>query len=200
MGFSRLDASYCNSKEALTLQCVGVGMSSHCMTPLSSKWQEITWTPLNNTLRPRQYGRRFADHKLKCIFLNENIWILINDSMNFIPKGLINNIPALVQIMAWCRAVDRPLSEPMVVSLLAHICVTRPQRANVRNTHVCVRNIAVSLRWMYDAICSTVMIICTSRAWHIATGNYFHVRRPILTLSNCLVYKQHSTKASTLHM
>ena len=36
-------------------------------------------------------------------------------------------IPALVQIMAWRRPGDKPLSEPMMVSLLTHICVTRPQ-------------------------------------------------------------------------
>ena len=32
--------------------------------------------------------------------------------------------------MAWCRVGDKPLSEPMVVSLLTHICVTRPQWVN----------------------------------------------------------------------
>ena len=35
--------------------------------------------------------------------------------------------PALVQIMAWRRPGDKPLSGPMMVSLLTHICVTRPQ-------------------------------------------------------------------------
>ena len=30
-------------------------------------------------------------------------------------KGPIYNIPALVQIMAWCRTGDKPLSEPMMV-------------------------------------------------------------------------------------
>ena len=29
--------------------------------------------------------------------------------------------------MAWRRLGDKPLSEPMMVSLLTHICVTRPQ-------------------------------------------------------------------------
>ena len=48
-------------------------------------------------------------------------------SLKFVPKGSINNIPALVQIMAWCRSGDKPWSEPMMVSLLTHICVTRPQ-------------------------------------------------------------------------
>ena len=41
----------------------------------------------------------FADI-FKCIFLNENIWILINISLKSIPKGKINNFLALAQIMA----------------------------------------------------------------------------------------------------
>ena len=44
-----------------------------------------------------------------------------------VPKAPINNIPALVQIMAWRRPGDKPLYEPMMVRLLRHICVTRPQ-------------------------------------------------------------------------
>ena len=54
-----------------------------------------------NSLRPRQNGRRFADDSFKCIFLNENVLIFIKILLNFIPKGTINNIPALIQIMAW---------------------------------------------------------------------------------------------------
>ena len=80
-----------------------------------------------NTLRPRQNGRRFADDTFKGIFLNENVRISIKISLRFVPKGPINNIPSLVQIMAWRRSGDKPLSEPVMVSLLTHICVTRPQ-------------------------------------------------------------------------
>ena len=64
---------------------------------------------------------------MDAIFLNENIWIPIKISLKFVPKGRINNIPALVQIMAWRRPGDKPLSEPMMVSLPTHIYVTRPQ-------------------------------------------------------------------------
>ena len=39
-------------------------------------------------------------------------------------------MPALVQIMAWRRSGDKPLSGPMVVSLMTHICDTRPQWVN----------------------------------------------------------------------
>ena len=83
-----------------------------------------------NTLRPRQNGRHFADDIFKCIFLNENVWISIKISLKFVPKGRINNIPSLVQIMVWRRPGDKPLSEPMMVSLPTHICVTRPQWVN----------------------------------------------------------------------
>ena len=51
---------------------------------------------LFSTLRPRQKGSHFADDIFKCIFLNENVWIPIEFSLKFVPKGPINNIPALV--------------------------------------------------------------------------------------------------------
>ena len=72
----------------------------------------IIWQGVN-TLRPGQDGRHFADDIFKYIFLNENIWIVINISLKFVSKGQSNNIP---------------LSEVMVVSLLTHICVARPPR------------------------------------------------------------------------
>ena len=81
-----------------------------------------------NTLRPRQNGHHFPDNIFKCIFLNEKVQISITISPKFVPNGLINNIPALVQIMAWRRPGDKPLSEPLVVILPPHICVTRPVR------------------------------------------------------------------------
>ena len=52
-------------------------------------------------------------------------------SQRFVPRGPINNIPALVQIMAWCRPGEKPLSEPMMARIPTHICVTRPQRVNL---------------------------------------------------------------------
>ena len=54
-----------------------------------------------------------ADNILKCIFLNENDKILIQISLKFIPRSPVDNKPALVQVMAWCRIGDKPLSEPM---------------------------------------------------------------------------------------
>ena len=80
-----------------------------------------------NTLRLRQNGRDFADDISKCIFLNENVRILIKISLKFVPRGPINNISALVKITAWRRPGDRPLSEPMMIVLMTYKSVTRPQ-------------------------------------------------------------------------
>ena len=80
-----------------------------------------------NTLWPRQNGRRLADDVFKSIFLNENVWISLEIFLKFVPKVPINYIPALVQILVWRRSGDKPLSEPMMVSLLTHIWITRPQ-------------------------------------------------------------------------
>ena len=82
---------------------------------------------IGNTLRPRRNGRNFADDIFKRIFVNENCCILIKISLKNVPRGPINNTPALVQIMAWRRSGDKPLSEPVMVKLLTHISVTRPQ-------------------------------------------------------------------------
>ena len=90
-----------------------------------------------NTLRPRQNGHRFTDDTFKRIFLYENVRISIKISLKFVPYGPINNNPALVQIMAWRRLGDKPLSEPMMVSLLTHLCVTRPQWVNTWRSCMC---------------------------------------------------------------
>ena len=53
--------------------------------------------------------------------------------MKFVPKFQINNTPALVQIMAWRRPGDKPLSGTMMVSLLTYICVAQPQWVKPHN-------------------------------------------------------------------
>ena len=65
----------------------------------------------------------------KCIFLNESYCtgILFKISSKYVPQGPINTISALAQIIAWRRQGDKPLSEPMMVVLPMHICVTLPQ-------------------------------------------------------------------------
>ena len=88
----------------------------------------------NYTSRPRQNRRHFADDTFKCIFLNGNFWILIKISLKCVPKSFINTFPALVQIMAWRRPVDKPLSESMMVRSLTHLCAIRLQWVNVTHS------------------------------------------------------------------
>ena len=68
-----------------------------------------------NILRPRQHCLHFADDIFKGILFNKNICISLKIPLKFVPNVRINNIPALVQIMARCRPGDKPLSEPMIV-------------------------------------------------------------------------------------
>ena len=65
-----------------------------------------------NSLRQRQNGRHLADEFFQCIYLTA--WISMKISMKFVPKSLIDNMPASVQIMAWRRTGDKPLSDPMM--------------------------------------------------------------------------------------
>ena len=95
--------------------------TTHSFTTTSPGGQLI------NSLRPRENGCHFPDDAFKRIFLYENVRISIKISMKFVPKGPINNCPSLVQMMAWRQPGNKPLSEPMMVRLLTHICVTRSQ-------------------------------------------------------------------------
>ena len=58
------------------------------------------------------------------ILLNEKVWILINIPLKFVSTGPINNIPALIQIIAWRWPSYKSLSEPMMDSLLMQAYMT----------------------------------------------------------------------------
>ena len=55
---------------------------------------------------------------LQTLFSDGFSWMknlyFIKISLKFVPKGPIDNNPAMVQIMAWCRIGNKPLSEPML--------------------------------------------------------------------------------------
>ena len=81
------------------------------------------------------WGRNKMDAISQTTFWSAFSWMKIfefpnNISLKFVPKGPINNNPALVQVMACRRPGDKPLSEPMMFRLPTHICVTRPQWVN----------------------------------------------------------------------
>ena len=82
---------YLNHSKLATAFC------THCWPPDPYGGIRQHWV---NILRPRQNGCQFPAHSFKCIFLNENMYISINISLKFVPKGPIDNMPALVQIKA----------------------------------------------------------------------------------------------------
>ena len=48
------------------------------------------------------------------LFFNEKVWISFEISMKFVLRGPIDNMPALVWVMAGLQTGDKPLSEPMM--------------------------------------------------------------------------------------
>ena len=81
---------------------------------------------------------------LQTMFSNAFSWMKVYEfglkfHWRLFPKGPINNIPALLQIMAWRRPGHKPLSEPMMVVSSMHICVTRPQWVNSNQTISCFK-------------------------------------------------------------
>ena len=81
------------------------------------------------------WGRDKMDVISHTTFSNAFYWMKMYEfrlrfHWSLFPKVQINNIPAMVQIMVWRRPGDKPLSEPMVVSLPTHICVIQPQWVN----------------------------------------------------------------------
>ena len=102
-----------------------------------------------NTLRPRQDGRHFPDDIFKCNFLNEDIWVSIKIPLKLVPSGPITGISSLVQTMACRLAGAQPLYEPMPISLLTHICVTRPRRVKTRIHHTVSQNFRSLIAYQY---------------------------------------------------
>ena len=65
-----------------------------------------------NSSAPRQKGRQFRSDVFKCIFVNENVWIVLKMSLlTFASEVRIDNITALVHIMAWRRLGDHYLKQ-----------------------------------------------------------------------------------------
>ena len=111
---------------------------------------------LCNSLRPRPNRRHFTDDIFKCIFKN-------------VPNVRINNIPALVHIMTRRRPGDKPLSESMIVSLLTHICVTRPQWVNC-----CMISVSQN-KDSCDSVVSHISIVVGDGQVHVLATGHLHL-------------------------
>ena len=85
------------TEERISLSCVDIDFYPCTTGKVTATGHRI------NTFRPRQNRSHFADDMFKCIFLNENVWITLKILLQFVPYDSMNNITALVQIMAWRR-------------------------------------------------------------------------------------------------
>ena len=74
------------------------------------------WLKFTSVIKQKseQNGCHFdADNIFRCIFLKENVCILIQFSENFVLRVLLDNKSALVQIMVWCPVGDMLFPELM---------------------------------------------------------------------------------------
>ena len=84
---------------------------------LFSMEEEVSSSFNTNSSPPWQNGRHCADDVFKCIFMNEKFCILNRHSPKFVLKGLIKKKSVLVQVMAWRRVGDKPLTESKLIEL-----------------------------------------------------------------------------------
>ena len=149
---------------------------------MSSKHINITNDEsMFNTLRLRQNGRHFPKDVFYCFFLTEILWISDNISLNYVPLGLVDNMPSLVQNKAWRRISDKPLPDQWWFSLLTQICVTRPQwvnrislfeityNYNIHLIYIYIMNLSITRQkinggpgWVYHHTCLCVSIVTSN--------------------------------------
>ena len=81
-----------------------------------------------------------------------------------VSNGPIDNITALLQILAWRRPGHKPSSEPMLVSLLTHICITRPQwvQCPTLNKELLYRKYMRFINQLYILLYIVFKSVCTS--------------------------------------
>ena len=76
----------------------------------------VTYCVLWCVLKPFEARTKwlpFSTRHVQRHFLEWNYWIYIEISFQYVPRGPINIIPALVRVMAWRRLGDQPLSGPL---------------------------------------------------------------------------------------
>ena len=89
------------------------------------------WRLVLNTFKTRQNGRHFPDDIVKCKSSNENIYF-DKYFTAVCSRGPMNDIPALVQIMAWRRPGDNQLSEAITDTGINDLAI-----AKERETIIC---------------------------------------------------------------
>ena len=97
-------------------------------------------------------------------------------------KSFDNN-PALVQIMAWCRLGDKPLSDPMLTRFHWHIYVTRGRWVNLLSPGRCDRNLLTYIA-TFQEIINLAQYTCTLPFWRMSLLHIswlFHIHHSALS-------------------
>ena len=95
-----------------------------CLNVLNYQWKYflqaslVSAAPLLNSSPPGKNGGHFTQVIFKCIFMNGKMCILIPISLKFVPRGPIDNMSALVQLIAWHQTGEKPLSEPLLTHFI----------------------------------------------------------------------------------
>ena len=93
-----------------------------------------------------------ADDVFKCIFLNENVWILIIISLKFVPWGPVDNKPVLVQDIYYDVIVMSPWN-------LAKPQDNYPFHCTILHLFLAWRWIDEQVRFEYTSINSTPLLL-----------------------------------------
>ena len=140
-------------------------LATHPATPDSTQHEKGQTV---NTSRPRQNEQHFTDDIFKRTFFNENVWISIKISLKFVPKGPINNIPSLVQIMAWRHSVMHICFSKLCHYWCRYLLVTCSVMSNYLNQcFLLVRSLGtnVSEIWIKIINCRPVIYYDTPLSW-----------------------------------
>ena len=82
------------------------------------QWQIIsfpnTWRKILSSVAETKWPPPCWRHIQRHFLFNDNVYSSIQILLKCVPEGQINNIPALVQVMVWCRPDDKPLSELLI--------------------------------------------------------------------------------------
>ena len=94
-------------KQSYMLKIISHNLSSNHLIP---SLPEIAWMQLLFIeMMMRRNERHFADVIFNCIFVDANYFLLVDISLKFVSKGLINSMQALCERVAWCQTSNKPL-------------------------------------------------------------------------------------------
>ena len=131
-------------------------------------------------------------------FFNGNVWIPIKISLKSVRKGPINNIPALVRIMAWPSPGDKPLSERTAPSHYLNqwwLIYRRPQRVKWCESVISVwRQRSWPIWWWFFN--TLTLTVCRQHfqnwfSWMKIVLVWFRFQLPLPKLTYCLPQVEH---------